>query len=110
VADNGYQVDPEELNRFADYLGRTTSTEVSDAAKGVHSANGFDNAAFGIFAAQYLSIPARIDMALVTSNLNDLAKEITDAADRTKQAATNYAERDHQVANGLQTFKTELGK
>jgi hypothetical protein len=83
---------------------------VSQASSGVHSANGFDNSAFGVFAAQLLAVPARIALGVVGGNLDNLAKEITDAADRTKQAAAIYANRDRDVASGLQTFKTELGQ
>jgi hypothetical protein len=66
---------------------------VSRASSSVHSANGFDNSAFGIFAAQLLAVPARIALAVVGGNLDDLAKEFNDAADRTKQVATTYSDR-----------------
>lgn len=109
MADNGFQVDPQELTKFGSYLSGTTAPAVSQAASGVHDANGFDNAAFGIFAAQLLAVPARIAMGVVASNLDGLSNEITDAADRTKQAATRYGDQDRSTASGLETFKTELG-
>ncbi|HEY4460554.1 MAG TPA: hypothetical protein VGN81_40015, partial [Pseudonocardiaceae bacterium] len=77
----GYQVDPTELTTFASYVSGTTHSEITDAANGVHSANGFDNNAFGIFAAQLLAVPARIAMGVATDNLNKLASEISNAAD-----------------------------
>jgi len=109
VAEGGYQVHPDELNRFAGYLTGTTKPEVEKAASGVRAHNGFDNNAFGIFAAQLLAVPARIAMAVVADNLDNLAKEIADAADRTKKAATLYSEQDKTTADGLGNFKTELG-
>ena len=75
----GYQVDPNELHTFASYLSGTTHSEITDAANGVRSANGFDDNAFGIFAAQLLAVPARIAMAVAVDNLNSLGKEISDA-------------------------------
>ncbi|NKQ56245.1 hypothetical protein HFP15_25535 [Amycolatopsis sp. K13G38] len=109
MADAGYEVHPDELNKFGDYLTSTTKPEVEKAASGVRGHNGFDNSAFGIFAAQLLAVPARIAMGVVASNLDGLAKEIADAADRTKKAAKLYTEQDSQAADGLGNFKTELG-
>lgn len=105
MSGNGYQVVTEELNKFADYLKSTTGPAMSQAASGVHSANGFDNNAFGIFVAQILAVPARIAMGVVAANLDDLSQEIADAGQRTTQAAQAYEDHEQDVAKGLQVFK-----
>jgi hypothetical protein len=101
VSAGGFQVDPAELRKFASYLSDTAHAEIVDAADGVHSANGFDNAAFGIFAAQLLAVPARIAMAAVTDNLNSLANEISQAAQTTVAAAAQYRQHEETVTNTL---------
>ena len=100
----GYQVDPSELTKFASYLSGTTHGEVTDAANGVHSANGFDNNAFGIFAAQLLAVPARIAMGVATDNLNSLASEISSAADLTNKTAGNYTQNEQNSAGSFQAI------
>jgi hypothetical protein len=100
----GYQVDPTELTTFASYLGGTAHSEITDAANGVHSANGFDNNAFGIFAAQLLAVPARIAMGVATDNLNKLASEISNAADLTNQTATNYRQSEQNSASSFEAI------
>jgi hypothetical protein len=97
----GYQVDPNQLRTFASYLSGTAHSEITDAANGVHSANGFDNNAFGIFAAQLLATPARIAMAVAVDNLNSLAKEISDAAQLTTTTATNYQQNEQNAAGSF---------
>ena len=69
-----------------------------------HSANGFDNNAFGIFAAQLLAVPARIAMAVSTDNLNKLASEITNAADLTNTTASNYRQNEQNAAGSFQAI------
>jgi len=110
VADSsgGYQVITAELTDFANYLKGTTSPAVSKAAGDVHADNGFDNNAFGIFAAQILAIPARIAMGIVAGNLDKLSKEVDDVAQRTSQAARTYDEHEHTTSQNLQTFHQEL--
>ncbi|HET6502863.1 MAG TPA: hypothetical protein VFG87_19085 [Amycolatopsis sp.] len=108
MADGGYQVETQELNKFADYLKGTTGPVVSQAAGSVHSANGFDNNAFGVFVAQLLAVPARIAMGVVAGNLDSVSKEIADAGDRTAQAATTYDQHEQSVVGTLQSFKQEL--
>ncbi|WAL69277.1 type VII secretion target [Amycolatopsis cynarae] len=108
MAQNGYQVDPQELGKFAGYLKGTTAPAVEQASSGVHDANGFDNSAFGIFAAQLLAVPARIAMGVVGDQLSKLSKEMTDAADRTQTAADTYTQHDQNVAADLGTFKAEV--
>lgn len=100
----GYQVDPSELTTFASYLGGTTHTEITDAANGVHAANGFDNNAFGIFAAQLLAVPARIAMAVANDNLTKLASEIANAADLTNTTAANYRQNEQNTAGSFQAI------
>ncbi|HEX3782574.1 MAG TPA: hypothetical protein VHX38_23150 [Pseudonocardiaceae bacterium] len=104
TSSGGYQVDPNELHTFASYLGTTTHSEVTDAANGVKSANGFDDNAFGIFAAQLLAVPARIAMAVAVDNLNSLAKEVSDAAQSTTTTATNYQRNDQNSASSFQSI------
>ncbi|MCU1682887.1 MAG: hypothetical protein JWQ81_3626 [Amycolatopsis sp.] len=104
VSNGGFEVDPAELRKFASYLSDTAHAEIVDAANGVHSANGFDNSAFGIFAAQILAIPARIAMAAVTDNLNKLADEISQAAQSTVTAATTYQQHEESVTRTLNTI------
>lgn len=108
MADNGYQVDPQELRTFAGYLSNTTAPAVQQASGGVHEANGFDNNAFGVFLAQIMAIPARIAMGAVGDRLTQLSKEVTDAAQRTRQAAAAYDNHDQSVAADLRAFKAEL--
>lgn len=100
----GYQVNPSELTTFASYLNGTTHSAVTDAANGVHSANGFDNNAFGIFAAQLLAVPARIAMGVATDNLNKLASEISDAATLTNTTADNYRQNEQNNAGSFQAI------
>jgi hypothetical protein len=100
----GYQVDPSELTTFATYLSGTTHGEIVDAANGVHSANGFDNNAFGIFAAQLLAVPARIAMGVANDNLNKLASEISGAADLTNTTADNYRQNEQNNAGSFQAI------
>lgn len=97
----GYQVDPNELHTFASYLSNTTHSEITDAANGVKADNGFDNSAFGIFAAQLLAVPARIAMAVAVDNLNSLAGEISSAAQQTTTTATNYQQNEQNSAGSF---------
>ncbi|HEY4453905.1 MAG TPA: hypothetical protein VGN81_06290, partial [Pseudonocardiaceae bacterium] len=69
-----------------------------------HSANGFDNNAFGIFAAQLLAVPARIAMGVATDNLNKLASEISNAADLTNTTASNYRQNEQNTAGSFQAI------
>lgn len=105
---DGYQVDPTQLTTFASYLSGTTHSEVTDAANGVHSANGFDNDAFGIFAAQLLAAPARIAMATATTNLNSLADEISGAAQLTTTTANNYQQNEQNNAGTFADIQEDL--
>jgi hypothetical protein len=100
----GYQVDPAELKTFAGYQSGTAHDEITEAANAVHSANGFDNNAFGIFAAQLLAVPARIAMAVAVDNLNSLAKEVADAGQRTTATASNYQQNDQNAAGSFQAI------
>jgi hypothetical protein len=100
----GYQVDPTELTTFASYLSGTTHGQITDAANGVHSANGFDDNAFGVFAAQLLAVPARIAMGVATDNLNKLADEISSAADLTNTTAANYRQNEQNAAGSFQAI------
>jgi hypothetical protein len=100
----GYQVDPNELTKFASYLSGTAHGEIVDAANGVHAANGFDNNAFGIFAAQLLAVPARIAMGVATDSLNSLAGEISAAADLTTKTAGNYQRNEQNSAGSFQAI------
>lgn len=104
MTQGGYQVDPNELTKFASYLSGTAHGEIVDAANGVHSANGFDNNAFGIFAAQLLAVPARIAMGVAASNLNALASEISAAADLTTKTASNYTQNEQNTAGSFQAI------
>ena len=101
VTSGGYQVDPAELTTFASYLNGTTHADVTAAANGVHAANGFDNNAFGIFAAQLLAVPARIAMGVATDNLNSLASEISSAANLTTTTANNYRTNEQNSAGSF---------
>jgi hypothetical protein len=100
----GYQVDPNELTTFASYLSGTTHGEITDAANGVHSANGFDDNAFGVFAAQLLAVPARIAMGVAAANLDSLASEISSAADLTMKTANNYTQNEQNSAGSFQAI------
>ena len=106
VSQGGYQVDPTELQKFSKYLADTTHRDITDAANGVHSANGFDNNAFGIFAAQLLAVPARIAMGVVADNLNKLATEIDQAAKTTATTATNYQNQEKSAAGSFEDIPT----
>ncbi|HVV09555.1 hypothetical protein [Amycolatopsis sp.] len=110
MAGQGFEVDPAELKTFGSYLTNTTVPAVKDAAGGVHSANGFDNQAFGIVLAQILAVPARIAMGVVAGNLDTLSDNITKTADATNKAAEAYTGQDGNVSAGLNDFKTELGQ
>ena len=100
----GYQVDPSELTTFASYLSGTTHSQITKAADGVRSANGFDNNAFGIFAAQLLAVPARIAMGVANDNLTKLASEIANAADLTNTTADNYRRNEQNTAGSFQAI------
>jgi hypothetical protein len=108
VTQGGYTVDPTQLNKFASYLNDTAHSEINDAASGVQSANGFDNAAFGIFAAQLLAVPARIAMAVAVTNLNKLAGEISDAGRLTTTTASNYQQNEQNNAGAFTDIHEDL--
>lgn len=101
MTQGGYQVDPSELTKFAAYLSGTAHSEITDAANSVHAANGFDNNAFGIFAAQLLAVPARIAMGVAAANLTSLASEISAAADLTTKTASNYNQNEQNSAGSF---------
>jgi hypothetical protein len=107
---NGYQVEPEELTTFADFLRDNTAPAVEKASDGVHGTNAYDNNAFGFFVAQILAVPARIALATVGDKVSKMHQEILDAADRTRQAASTYRDHEQNVSDHLQTFDQELGK
>lgn len=108
MGQNGYQVDPQELTTFAGYLRDKTGPAVEKASGGVHSANSYNNDAFGFFVAQILAAPARIALAAVGDKVNKMHQEILDAADRTQRAASTYQDHEQNVSDHLQTFDREL--
>lgn len=110
MAGQGFSADPAELRKFGDYLTNTTAPAVREAASGVHAANGFDNQAFGVLVAQILAVPARIAMATVADNLDEVSQDVTQAAETTGKAATAYTTQDDNASTGLGAFATELGK
>lgn len=99
---SGYTVVTQELNQFASYLNGTTHPAVVAAANQVHSDNGFDNSAFGIFAAQILAVPARIAMGVVAGNLDKLAGQIASAGQATTQTANVYVQNEKTNAASFQ--------
>jgi hypothetical protein len=94
---NGYQVDPSDLDKFADYLNNTTVPEINTAEQGVTSANGFDVNAFGVLLGQSMGVPSRIAMAAVAGQLKSLSQKITGVAGATKDTATNYTRNESNV-------------
>ncbi|GAA5170751.1 MULTISPECIES: hypothetical protein [Amycolatopsis] len=110
VSGAGFSVDPAELRNFSQYLSNTTQPAVQDAANRMQAANGFDNAAFGILLAQVLAVPSRITMAVITSEIRNLAGDIGSAATDVNKAADAYESQDSNAAQGLSTFSTELGR
>lgn len=110
MAGEGFQVDPAELNTFADYVNNTTVPAVRQAASTVAGLNGGDVNAFGILLAQIMAIPARIAMRAVSDNLGKIADNVADTATTTKKAADAYTKQDGDAQAGLNEFKTELGQ
>ncbi|RJQ76782.1 hypothetical protein D5S17_17120 [Pseudonocardiaceae bacterium YIM PH 21723] len=107
TAGGGFHVDPAELRKFSSYLSGTAHSQIDTAAKGVYSANGFDNAAFGIFAAQLLAVPARIAMGVVTNNINALATATTEHADNVIKTAEVYEHHEDTTKQGFTAIKPD---
>ncbi|WP_033294800.1 hypothetical protein [Amycolatopsis jejuensis] len=110
MAGKDFKVDPAELDKFSGYLEKTTSPAVKQAAADVHTANGFDNQAFGIFLAQVFAVPARITMGVVAGNLDKISGNVTETADLTKKAAKAYRDQDATAKDGIDKFLPEIGK
>ncbi|WP_409182442.1 type VII secretion target [Amycolatopsis sp. VS8301801F10] len=107
---NGFTVHPDELHKFSEYLDKTTVPAVDDSAKAVDDANGGDIDAFGVVLAQVLAIPARIALKAVSDNLHGVAKDVTDSADKTRQASEQYRKGDQDLAKAFDKFKPEQVK
>jgi hypothetical protein len=105
---SGYTVVTQELDQFASYLRGTTQPAVAKAAQQVHSDNGFDDAAFGIFVGQILAIPARIAMAVVAGHVDKLAGQIASAGQTTTQTAQSYVQNEQTSATSFQNVSKGL--
>jgi DUF2075 family protein len=102
---SGYQVDPADLDTFAQYLSGTTVSEINQAAQGVHGANGFDINAFGVILGQAMGWPCRIAMGVVADQLTSLSSKISTVADATKNTAAQYTRNESDVANSFQQIQ-----
>jgi hypothetical protein len=110
MADNGFQVSPDALTGFAGYLEGTTASEISTAAGGVSSANGFDADAFGVFLGQTLGVPSRIAMGVAASELKNLVDKVKQTAADTRTTAQNYTQNDQDSAGSFGDLRSgDLG-
>jgi hypothetical protein len=107
MAQDGYQVHPEELHQFASYLSQTAYEQVSAAKDSVRAANNFDYDAFGLFLGQALSFPARMAIVKATDNLEALKKVISNMGEETKNTADSYAQNEQDLASNFDTIHKE---
>lgn len=101
----GFQVEPDQLTKFANYLTGTTGADFSKVASDVNADNGGDISAFGVLLGQVFAIPMRIDLAIVKQYyLDSTTKLINSTVSNLQQTASQYTDTDSGNAASFQAI------